>query len=94
MQTQARLDNAFLRMASRNPTHPTSIPSIPSRHSTHQTLPLFYIWILLACTLEMIPDLADVLCVFNEREFPPHGSFDPNNEYRRYLKECIACLGR
>jgi len=42
----------------------------------------------------MIPDLADVLRVFNEREFPPHGSFDPNNEYRRYLKECIACLGR
>lgn len=60
------------RKASWNSTHPTSIPTIPSCHSTHQTLPLIYIWILLVCTFEMIPDLADVLCVFNEREIFSH----------------------
>lgn len=72
MQIQAWVNTAFLRKPSWNPTHPTAIPSIPSCHSTQQTFPLIYIWILLVCTSEMILDLTDVLCVFNEREFFPH----------------------
>lgn len=80
---------AVLRKASWNSSHPTAIPSIPSCHSTQQTFPLIYIWILLVCTSEMIPDLTDVLCVFNEREFFPHDSIEALMNLRNIWRNVV-----